>query len=232
MNWIKTLIDLFFPRYCLACRRRLNIQSAYLCPKCLLDLPRITYRKDELSHIRKRIQGRLPVERAASFMYYSPHADSSRLFLRLKYEGDPQVGVHFGRVFAHELQSKDFFRDIDLLVPVPLSARRLRQRGYNQSYMIALGIAEVTGIPIDKQLLERTRDNESQTHKSHAMRWEDSKDLFKIHVAPPADQRHFLLIDDIITTGATLCACAEALRQIPDARISLLTLGITRWHSS
>lgn len=232
MNWIKAFFDLFFPRYCLSCSRRLDTQCAYLCPKCLLDLPRIPYQEDELSPIQQRIQGRLSVERAASFMYYSPHADSSQFLLHLKYKGEAQIGIHFGRVFAHELQSKGFFRDIDLLVPVPLSARRLRQRGYNQSYMIALGVSEVTGIPISEKLLARTRDNKSQTHKSHTMRWEDSKDLFEVKTFPTESQRHFLLIDDIITTGATLCACADALRQIPDARISLLTLGITRWRSS
>ena len=127
---------------------------------------------------------------------------------------------------ANELRASGFFQGIDCIVPVPLHEKKERQRGYNQSEMLANGISSVTGIPVFNNLIVRTRQTETQTHKGRAARWENMQDVFGC-TSPEAFQgKHILLVDDVMTTGATLVACADALLGIPNLRISVLTLAL------
>ena len=169
-----------------------------------------------------------PIRRAVAFIYYQPHSEMARMVYQLKYRNSPEVGEDLGRLMATDMQLAHYFDDIDLLVPVPLAQKRQRQRGYNQSEMLACGIADVTHLPIASKALKRQVFRESQTHLSRHERQENVNGIFVVADAETLKGRHVLLIDDVCTTGATLTACAQALASIEGIRISVLTLGFTK----
>ena len=140
---------------------------------------------------------------------------------RLKYNNRPDIGEDMGRIMAREMQLSDFFSDIDVLLPVPLSRKRLRQRGYNQSEMLAIGISDITHLPIVTKALRRKEFHQSQTKLNRWERQENVADTFQLTDDSQLKGRHVLLIDDICTTGATLIACADALKGVEGIRISL-----------
>jgi ComF family protein len=172
--------------------------------------------------------GLAPIEKAAALFYYHPHSETAQLVYRLKYNNRPDIGEDMGRVMACEFQATDFFSDIDVLLPVPLASKRLRQRGYNQSEQLAIGISDITHLPIVSKALRRKHFQQSQTTLNRWQRQENVTDTFQLKEEHLLQGKHVLLIDDICTTGATLIACANVLKDIEDIRISVLTLGFTK----
>lgn len=168
-----------------------------------------------------------PVQRAAAFIYYQSHSEMAQMVYQLKYRNSPDVGEDLGRLMATDMSLAHYFDGIDLLVPVPLTVKRQRQRGYNQSEMLARGISDVTHLPVVPKALKRQVFRESQTHLSRHERQENVAGIFVTADAATLKGRHVLLIDDVCTTGATLTACAQALASIEGIRISVLTLGFT-----
>ena len=152
----------------------------------------------------------------------------AQLVYELKYHGRPDIGEDMGRLMAYEMQLARFFDGIDVLLPVPLSKKRLRQRGYNQSEMLARGVSEVTGLPVVTKALRREHFQKSQTLLNRQERRENVEGTFILKRPELLEGKHVLLIDDICTTGATLLACGEALRAVNGIRISILTLGFTK----
>ena len=169
-----------------------------------------------------------PVQRAAAFIYYQSHSEMAQMVYQLKYRNSPDVGEDLGRLMATDMSLAHYFDGIDLLVPVPLTVKRQRQRGYNQSEMLARGISDVTRLPVVPQALKRQVFRESQTHLSRHERQENVNGIFVAVDTEALTGRHVLLIDDVCTTGATLTACAQALASIEGIRISVLTLGFTK----
>jgi len=169
-----------------------------------------------------------PVQRAAAFIYYQSHSEMAQMVYQLKYRNSPDVGEDLGRLMATDMSLAHYFDGIDLLVPVPLTVKRQRQRGYNQSEMLARGISDVTHLPVVPKALKRQVFRESQTHLSRHERQENVDGIFVTADAATLKGRHVLLIDDVCTTGATLTACAQALASIEGIRISVLTLGFTK----
>lgn len=169
--------------------------------------------------------GQLPIRRAASLFFYEGHSEVASLIYHLKYHNRPQIGIDMGRILAAQFQPAHFFDDIDVIVPVPLARRRLRQRGYNQSECIAQGISLITGIPIDTHSMERTDFEGSQTQLNRWNRRENVDRLFRLTPRQALTGKHVLLVDDVCTTGATLTACGSAIALAGDVRISMATLG-------
>lgn len=169
-----------------------------------------------------------PIERAAAFIYYQPHSEMAQMVYQLKYGNSPDIGEDLGRLMATDMALAQYFDDVDLLVPVPLTMKRQHQRGYNQSEMLARGISSVTHLPIAPKALKRQVFRESQTHLSRHERQENVEGIFVAADAETLKGRHVLLIDDVCTTGATLTSCAQALAPIEGIRISVLTLGFTK----
>jgi ComF family protein len=176
----------------------------------------------------KLFWGQLPIERAAALMFYEPHSEMAQLVYRLKYNDRADIGEDLGRLMAQEMQFGRFFDGIDALIPVPLSRKRLRQRGYNQSEMLAEGVSDITGIPVVRHAVKRKHFVKSQTSLSRQERLENVDGIFYLKNAELIENKHVLLIDDICTTGATLIACGEAMRAASNIRISILTLGFTK----
>ena len=229
MNWITRILDFISPRLCVVCGHRLAPTERSLCSVCLFHLPRTDFHQKPLDNpMAQLFWGLAPIEKAAALFYYHPHSETAQLVYRLKYNNRPDIGEDMGRVMACELQATDFFSDIDVLLPVPLASKRLRQRGYNQSEQLAIGISDITHLPIVSKVLRRKHFQQSQTTLNRWQRQENVTDTFQLKEEHLLQGKHVLLIDDICTTGATLIACANVLKDIEDIRISVLTLGFTK----
>ena len=163
-------------------------------------------------------------DRATAYFYYYKEGKYSQLIHHLKYYDHPEVGTYLGRLAATELKASGFFDGIDLIVPVPLSKKKQRQRGYNQSDYIARGISEVTSIDMCTNSIERIVNTDTQTAKGRIDRWKNAEGIFRIKDAATLTGKHILLIDDVATTGATLHACVSVLFTIPGIRVSVFAL--------
>ena len=229
MHYLRRFLDFLCPRHCVVCGRTLSPSEQSLCGVCLLHLPRTTFQFTPCENdVAQLFWGQLPVERAAALFFYEPHSETAQLLYQLKYNQRPDIGEDLGRVMAKEMQLAHFFDGIDVLVPVPLSRKRRRQRGYNQSEMLARGISDVTRLPIDTRSVCRDHFHKSQTFLTRLERRENVEGIFRLRHPKCLEGRHVLLIDDVCTTGATLIACGEALRHVPGIRISVLTLAYTK----
>ncbi|MCR4583454.1 MAG: ComF family protein [Prevotella sp.] len=226
--WSRVL-DLISPRLCVVCGRRLSITEQTLCASCCLKLPRTDLHKNALDNELARLFWlRMPVERATALFYYQPHAESANIIYEMKYHDHPEIGIQMGRMIALETVGSGFFEGIDAIVPVPLAPKRERQRGYNQSYQIALGVSEVTGLPVWNKAVRRMNFKGSQTTKSRWERTENVDKSFQLIDSDSVHGRHLLLIDDVITTGATLAACGKVLGKAGDVKLSVLSLGFAK----
>ena len=176
--------------------------------------------------MEKELWGKFPIERASAYLYYSKGGDVKKLLTDLKYRGNADLGSFLGRCMTREMLSSGFFQGVDGIIPVPLHPRKQKIRGYNQSIMLANGISSVTNIPVWTDLLVRTQYTQTQTRKGSYERWLNVKDMFECTSPERLRDKHVLLVDDVFTTGATLVACADAFRQIPGLRFSVLTLAI------
>ena len=220
------LWKLFFPQCCLVCGKTLLEGEEYLCFHCLSNMPRthLYFHKD--NEMEKELWGKFPIERASAYLYYSKGGDVKKLLTDLKYRGNADLGCFLGRCMTREMLSSGFFQGVDGIIPVPLHPRKQKIRGYNQSIMLANGVSSVTNIPVWNDLLVRTQYTQTQTRKGSYERWLNVKDMFECTSPDRLRGKHVLLVDDVFTTGATLVACADAFRQIPDLRFSVLTLAL------
>lgn len=226
MKWISDLLDIIFPRHCCVCGELLSAQETDICLNCLYALPRIEAesRKD-IEHI---FWGKIDIERATSYIYYHKGSPYNNLIHTLKYHGRPIVGERLAYIAAKELQESGFFDGIDIIVPLPLSRKKKRKRGYNQCDYISDGISRATGIPVAKNIVRRTISNETQTHKNRDERWKNVEGIFSVAAPSCLEGRHILLVDDILTTGATLASCAKTIKESSNCTISIFTIGYTK----
>ena len=223
--------NLIFPKQCAICGRRLPGNEQVVCGACFVDLPRTNLRAAKGNAVERLFWEKIPIERARAYMYYFSGAASCRPIFQLKYYDRPSVGRYFGRVMAADLLPTDFFQTIDCILPVPLARSRFRQRGYNQSELLAEGIAELTKLPVVTETVVRIVSNPTQTNLSARQRIENVAGIFFLQRPELLANRHVLLVDDVLTTGATLLSCAEEIAKAPGVRISVLVLGLAGHHS-
>ena len=223
--WID-IWELFFPRYCVVCGRRLLRDEEFLCVHCISELPRTKFHLQADNEMEKNLWGKLPLVKAAAFLYYAKENDTRKVLYELKYYGNSKLGVFLGQWMASELGGTDFFQGIDYIVPVPLHEKKRRERGYNQSEMLAQGISLSTNIPVVLDVLLRTGYTDTQTHKGNYERWENIRNVFTCVNCDVFSGKHILLVDDVVTTGATVVACADALADIPNLKVSVLSFAL------
>ncbi len=220
------LLDLVYPRVCEVCGRSLLGDEDVMCLHCLYGLPRMNVHNDNFNSIHKRLAGSVPVERAAGYFHYYRKSPYNEIIHRAKYQGRPMLVKKLAARFARELQPSGFFDGIDLIVPVPLHRFKLIRRGYNQSMYIARGLSEVTGIPAGDNLVS-VKPHPSQTLRSDFLRWLNAQSVYGVRDPHLIAGKHLLIVDDVITTGATMLACCNALRDtVAGVRISVLSLGV------
>lgn len=223
------LLDLISPRFCVVCNHRLSVTENVVCGKCLFHLPRTAfYRNAYENEMAKLFWGQIPIEKASALFYYEAHSETANIIYELKYKDHPEIGEIMGRIMARELESAGFFEGIDSIIPVPLAKKRLRQRGYNQSMEIARGVSEISGLPIFDKVVKRTVFEGSQTHKGRWERNENVDKVFSLIDGPAVKGKHLLLIDDVVTTGATVIACARELVKAGDVKVSVVSLGFAK----
>ena len=221
-------MDLISPRLCVVCGNRLAVTEETLCSKCYLHLPRTDFANDLYENVMAKLfWGQIKLEKATALFYYEPHAETAQILYELKYKNHPEIGVVMGRMMAKELMKSGLFEDIDALVPVPLAKKREHERGYNQSLELAKGVSEVTGLPIANLVIRRTKFVGSQTKRGRWERNENVEHVFELVDENISDQ-HLLLIDDVVTTGATVIACAKEMQKASNVKISVLALGFAK----
>ena len=229
ISFWSSLLDLISPRTCVVCGQRLSVSEETICSKCNLHLPRTGFQQDPYENIMaKMFWGQIPIERATALFYYEPHAETANILYEMKYKNHPEIGEVMGRLMARELQMSNFFEGIDGIIPVPLAKKRQRQRGYNQSHELAKGISEITGLPIYNKVVRRTVFEGSQTSLGRWERNENVEHVFELKDAPTVQGKHLLIVDDVVTTGATIIACAKELCKAGGVRISVLSLGLAK----
>lgn len=220
-------LSLFFPQACLACSQQLTAGEAHLCTTCRVELPYTDYHRHlpDPSPLDRRFWGRLPVQHVLSYLHFLRHGRTQQLLHQLKYRGQRHVGHALGRLYGAELAATALAPEIDLIVPVPLHPRKLARRGYNQAEAFSAGLGEALGRPSRGEALRRTTHTASQTRKSRTERWQNVATVFEVADPAAVAGRHVLLVDDVLTTGATLEACGHALLAAGARAISIATIA-------
>lgn len=240
MKWISTIwtwikdtwgatADVISPRHCTVCNDVLTVDERYVCRKCLLELPLTDFQNVDFNVMEQLFAGRVPIERAAAYFYYEKGSPHASILHDMKYRNMPQLGRYMAARAAREMKASGLFDTVEFIVPVPLHRTKLAQRGYNQSDYLALGLSDATGIEVCHGLVA-TRDHSTQTRKGAVDRYLNTRGAYAVdkrHVAELAG-RHIMLVDDVITTGATLLACAEVVKALPGTRVSVFTLAAAR----
>lgn len=227
MGVLLSIREFLFPRFCLTCGRRLEMTEHTICSHCNIGLPRTYLWKDpEDNVLAKRYWGRADVVKAAAYIRFVARGTAADIVYDFKYHHNKKAAREMGRMMAQEIEPSGFLDGIDCIVPVPLTFLRLFRRGYNQSTELAKGIGDVTGIPVVTDALKRTRFKTSQTRLTREERIKNTENAFTLGKnATALEGRHVLLVDDVITTGATTTGCARQIKQIRGTTVSVLSLG-------
>ncbi|MEI9919349.1 MAG: ComF family protein [Bacteroidota bacterium] len=207
----KDFIALFYPRVCVACHTSLIKGEEVLCTSCLVQLPKTSYHRYEENPVRNRLAGRLPLQFASAFLKFRKGGLVQSLLHELKYNNRPEVGVRIGHLYGLELVDAGMSDAFDVIIPVPLHASRMRKRGYNQSAKFAEGLSEALNIVWEESISLRVEATNTQTRKGRADRWSNVKDAFSVGAIEKVSGKRVLLVDDVITTGATIEACGHHL---------------------
>lgn len=226
LNEIKeSFIHLFFPHICSGCGSDLVSEESELCMHCIVDLPETNFEKHPGNPVEKIFRGRLPLEHGAAQYYFTRESLMQRLMHRFKYKGDKDLGFQLGRMMGNSLKSSGYF-NIDALVPLPLFPAKEKRRGFNQATILCEGISDTLNVPVLNNIISRPQHTESQTKKGRIERWKNIDGKFELADSGAISNKHLLLVDDVITTGATLEACGSELLKAENVRLSVATLCI------
>ena len=216
---------MLFPNECRACNTVLVEGEHLICTACKYDLPYTNYQLEKDNPVEKVFWGRLTIEAATSYLHFTKGGKVQSLLHRLKYKNDVNIGVKLGEELGGLMKQSGRFNGIDMILPVPLHKKRKHNRGYNQSAAFALGLSCQLGIPFNDSIIHRNRHTQSQTNKNRHERWENVQGVFSIKHTQLIEGKHLLLVDDVLTTGATLESCANTITIIPGCKVSVATIA-------
>lgn len=220
-SWIDPIFWLYFPKNCPACGRPLRLFGANICGRCSQNLPETHFFEAPGNPIEKIFYGRLPISAGAAAWYFHKNSALQALLFQLKYKSNEDVGLFIGKQMGALLAASERFDTIDALIPVPLHPQALSKRGFNQAALICEGIGQVWHKPVFTGAITRTKHTNTQTKQSRAVRWENMENAFSIKDPTSITGKHLLLIDDVITTGATIEACGKTLLSVKDVKVSV-----------
>jgi len=227
MQFFKDIYHLFFPKICLCCKEQLLKNEDAVCLKCRFELPTTNFTELVNNKVEQTFFGRIPIEFATALLFYKTKGISQQLIYQLKYYGHQEVGVFLGEWLGHELKTSKRFISVDCIVPVPLHAKRLKERGYNQLTTFGLSLSKIIDALYIDDVLIRKSVTETQTLKQRFERWKNVQEIFHLTDVKRFENKHILLIDDVITTGATLEACALQLLKSNNVKLSIATMAYT-----
>jgi ComF family protein len=224
-TYLRDFIGLHYPVYCPGCGRTLVYSENVLCLHCLYDLPKTNFHTYKDNPVEMTFAGRAPVFRATAFCFFRHESMVQRIIHQFKYNGRKKIGFYLGCLWGRDLLAEEDFRSVDSIIPIPLHPKKQRKRGYNQSEYIAQGIAQSMSKQMDTSSLIRVTDTATQTRKARYSRWENVSEIFRLTDSEQVSGKHILLVDDVITTGATLEAAAQLLLTLPNTKVSIAALG-------
>lgn len=225
---LKDLLFLFYPEVCAACHQALIEGERSVCLSCRYHLPKTDFHKNPANPMARNFWGRIPLETAVACYYFNKGEKVQAMLHALKYKGREELGREIGNMYGQDLLASGTLHPIDIVCPVPLHPKKLRKRGYNQSACFAEGLAAGLGADFKADLIKRKVNTHTQTRKTKAARWNNVKDVFEITTEQSfaaLANKHILLVDDVVTTGATLEAAAKALLSCSDLKISLAAMA-------
>lgn len=223
-----SLINLFFPRVCCGCHSFLLSSEIVICTSCRHEIPLTHHHKIKNNEAFVKFYGKIPVEFAAALFYFHKKGIVQELIHKLKYKGHQEIGEAIGNWYAEELKFVEILSDVDYIIPVPLHPKKLKERGYNQVTTFGKALSENLYIPFIDSVLIRNIYSKTQTKKNILGRSEVVESIFGVHFDESHHNKHFLLVDDVITTGSTLEACGRELLKIPGAKLSIICMAMTQ----
>ncbi len=219
------VLSLFFPQFCAACSELLMSGEELVCTRCRFGLPYTGFHKYVSNPVAKQFWGKVMLRSAAAYLYFQKGGRVQQMMHKLKYGNEPEIGEMLGCWYGGSLKGSFLYHDVTAVVPVPLHRDRLKKRGYNQAEMIANGLSTTMGVPAVNDLLLRSTATATQTRKNRYERYKNVEEVFCVGESKTAYGHHVLLVDDVITTGSTLTACASVLRTIPNVEVSIAALA-------
>ncbi|WP_088324355.1 ComF family protein [Polaribacter tangerinus] len=227
MNIISDFLLLFYPKLCACCKKQLVENELIICTFCRHDMPLANFKNGIDNKVFTIFKGRIPIEKAFSLLIYRKEGITKKLIQELKYKGNEEIGEVFGDWIGKLLKKSNEFKEIDYVISVPLHTKKLKKRGYNQVDKLAINISKQLNIPFVKKVLVRANKTKTQTLKMRFERFKNLETTFKLTNNSYFKNKHILIVDDIVTTGATLEACAKELQKTPNVKISIATIAYT-----
>jgi ComF family protein len=225
MSLADDFISLVFPKICAGCGNSLWKDEKVICRFCEYHLPKTGFHLEIENSVAVLFWGRVPIEAGTAFLYFNKGNNVQKLVHHLKYKGRKDIGIWLGALYGLDLNQSNLYSSAEVIIPVPLHKKKYMQRGYNQSEQFALGLAGTMNIPVENHILLRTTATETQTRKSRFRRYQNVREIFKVNNPLYWAGKHLLLVDDVVTTGATLESCVHALSAIPRVRISIACIA-------
>lgn len=227
MHFFRDIFYLFFPEVCLVCNKPLTINEKKICVQCSFDLPVTNFTEEANNLVEQSFYGRVDIQFASCLFYYGRKSMVQQLVHKLKYKNEEQLGTFFGQWLGSELAESKRLPKIDIVVPVPIHKKKLKTRGYNQVAKFSQEIAKSIKADYNEENLICISDVATQTHKNRADRWKNVKEKFSLIDTHLFENKSVLLVDDVITTGATIEACALQLQKAKNIKISVVTIAFT-----
>lgn len=228
MSLWQDFISLIYPRSCICCDNLLLKSEEFICNPCFINLPQSKFEAENESELDKLFYGRVPVQKAGAFLIFEKSGKVQKILHSIKYNGNKRLAFRVGQWYGEKLKEYNVFVMADCIVPVPLHPKKQKQRGFNQSEEFAKGLSDSLHIPVVNDNLIRVEFTSTQTKKSKAERWENVKDKFELMYPERLENKTILLVDDVITTGATLDACYQALNSAKEIKLSVISLAYAK----
>lgn len=228
MNVLKDIYHIFYPDLCFGCKKHLTLNENTICLHCRHNLPLTNFSSLKDNLVEKVFYGRVPIENATALFYYFKKSSLQEIIHALKYKNQQKIGSIFGNWLGDELLESNRFKSIDFIIPVPLHKNKQKKRGYNQVTTFGQSLSEKLSVPFKEDILLRESYTATQTKKVRLDRWKNVQELFIVENLKSLENKHILIIDDIITTGATLEACCLAFKNVKNIKISIASIAYTK----
>lgn len=228
MSLLEDFIALIFPITCAVCGNSLFKNEKVICTKCEMHLPETNFHQHIENPVSQVFWGRVKLETGVSMFFYKKGGSVQQLIHEMKYRGRKEIGIHLGQTYGAQLSEIAHFKTVDLIIPIPLHPKKLKKRGFNQAALFAKGLADSLKIEMDTKNVVRNVETSTQTKKSRYKRWENVSEIFSVKNQAELSGKHILLVDDVITTGATMEACLQTLSHVPEIKLSVASIAFAQ----